>query len=212
MEKQNRLLGHNRYDTVDSRYVWMDTLYCLQLRRYYTMLDSKHRNIGATIGLLTRIHKVAGNGEELPVALTELFMLEADDCDYKHETGACIFNGSTKPNQECMVGNCPLGPLVDEELKSGANSDAFGGSDNYSHHSNRRIQLYGKNTMNGENTMNYSRLKNVGYAGWCKYWNMFKEWPSYLFCNWKTNLLIVIGVFAVYYGSALVGHISGTYF
>jgi hypothetical protein len=167
------------------------------------MLDPKHKNIGATVGMVKEIHKLS-HDPLLAEELTKLFMEESNGCDYKHETAACIFNGSTESNMKCRVGNCPLGPLVDEELKFGSDPD--------------RLQLYGKNTMN------YGSHIHIGHTGWRKYWNMFKknlfhgwidwfkEWPSYLFHNWKINLLIVIGVFAVYYGSALAGYISGTYF
>jgi hypothetical protein len=79
------------------------------------MLDKKHRNIGATVSMISMVHLLTPDAD-LPNAMTELFMLESGDCDYKHETGACIFNGSIEPNQKCMVGNCPLGGMLDKEL------------------------------------------------------------------------------------------------
>ena len=82
------------------------------------MLDMRHKNIGATVSMLKMIHKVAGDNEELPTALTELFMLESGECDSKVE-GACTFEvypeACISP-PKCMVGNCPLGEIVDEEL------------------------------------------------------------------------------------------------
>ena len=57
----------------------------------------------------------------MDVALTELFMAEAEGCDYwmlnnDNESRTCHFRSG--PTQPCCIGECPLGPLVDEELKT----------------------------------------------------------------------------------------------
>ncbi len=187
------------------------------------MLDGKHANIGNTVGMLKEIHKLT-DGPEMAEEITKLFMAESDDCDYK-ETPLCTFPRLLNPEDsrddlpDCMAGRCPHGQAFDKEIRL---KQAQFGSDP------DRMMLYGKNTMNFGNRHEMSpewhktvgEHLHVGYTGWRKYWNMwknnmlhgwidwFKEWPSYLFANWKANLLIVVGVFAVYYGSAAAGWLS----
>ena len=181
------------------------------------MLDSKHANIGNTIGMLKEIHTLSED-PEIAAEITKLFMAEAKSCDYKHESGQCTFHagqdlveslldGNSRISFKCQAGNCPLGPQSDKEETD-------------------RLMLYGKNTMGFGWDPEPATFPtkgghiHIGYIGWRKYWNMFKKnllhgwidwlkgWPPYLFDNWKTNFLVVAGVFAVYYGSALAGHYS----
>jgi len=181
------------------------------------MLDPKHRNIGATVGMLKLLGKLTDDND-LPEEITKLFMAEAESCDHKHSTGQCTFHagedlieslqtGNSEITFQCRIGECPLGREVDKECAD-------------------RTMLYGKNTMHfgydPEPTVFPTRGGHIhiGYTGWRKYWNMFKKnlfrgwidwlkgWPPYLRKHWKLNLLVVAGVFAVYYGSALAGHYS----
>ena len=89
------------------------------------MLDIKHKNIGATVSMLKLIHKIT-DGEELPTEITKLFMVESGECDYKHESGACVFNGSLETNLNCCIGECPLGSMVDKELKDSPGLPSIG--------------------------------------------------------------------------------------
>jgi len=171
------------------------------------MLDPKHRNIGATVSMTNIIaqkeaDEVSGNssgnmGTMLAKAVLgdvdKLFMEESNDCDYKHETGICVFDGSTKPNKVCMLANCPLGALVDKELKATADSidlskpddDPYGGSDNFSHHSlKRNMPSFGADPEEGLGKTfgagyGWSRAGghlHIGYTGWRKWWDNFKKW------------------------------------
>ena len=84
------------------------------------MLDIKHKNIGATVSMLNLIYGVLKT-DKLDTPLTELFMAESNDCDHKviseRDGGVCIFNGSLETNLRCCIGECPLGRLVNEEIK-----------------------------------------------------------------------------------------------
>ena len=92
------------------------------------MLDMKHKNIGATVGILKQIHEIT-SGSELPVELTKLFMLESDECDHKQH-GCCFFE-IDEPDAcisppKCTVGECPLGEIVSQELVHMSLSDITG--------------------------------------------------------------------------------------
>ena len=76
------------------------------------MLDMKHKNIGATVSMMRILSGLVG-GKDLPEELSGLFVMESDDCDHK-ERGDCVFDLSDRVI--CNINNCPLGPLVDEEL------------------------------------------------------------------------------------------------
>jgi hypothetical protein len=79
------------------------------------MLDMKHKNIGATVSMMRILSGLVG-GKDLPEELSGLFDLESDDCDHKRG-GDCIFDSADLGNRvSCDINNCPLGPLVDEEL------------------------------------------------------------------------------------------------
>jgi hypothetical protein len=175
------------------------------------MLDAKHANIGNTIGMVKEIHKLS-NDPKLADEITLLFMEESNDCDYQiiSDDHKLCTHGENSADP-CTIGNCPLGKLFDDERNKGVQHFGNVPVD--------RMQLYGKNTMNLT-----AGLTRISHTDRRIFWNMFrknlfhgwidwlKTWPSYLFHNWKINLLIVIVVFAVYYGAALVGHIHGTYF
>jgi len=131
------------------------------------MLSGKHANIGATVGMLKFIHKLTPDAK-MAEELARLFMAEAESCDYG-ENRTCSFPRLPELAEEndarhaCMVGLCPLGPAVDNEIDD-------------------RQQLYGKNTMGFgcDPEQEMSRTKgghiHIGYTGWRKYWNMFKKW------------------------------------
>ena len=96
------------------------------------MLDMKHKNIGATVSLIHMIHKLS-DSDELPKEMAELFMLESDDCDHKHETKQCTFHaeedltkGDSFTTFPCCVGECPLGSILDKELKDNPGLPALG--------------------------------------------------------------------------------------
>lgn len=87
-------------------------------------MDKHQRNIGATVSMTKSIHELAGHDDaELPAGLTMLFTAESDSCVSKVD-GRCTFNaeedlkkGDSFATPKCRVGNCPLGDIVDEELK-----------------------------------------------------------------------------------------------
>jgi len=96
------------------------------------MLDIKHKNIGATVSMLKLIHKIT-DGEELPTEITKLFMVESGECDHKHETGQCTFyaeedleSGDSFTTFACCIGECPLGSMVDKELKDSPGLPSIG--------------------------------------------------------------------------------------
>lgn len=174
------------------------------------MLDSKHGNIGATVSMINLIaqkqaDETAGNSPvgigtmfaELVLGdVDELFMAESGMCDYKVEK-ACTFNGPApiEPGLPvpCCVGECPLGALVDEELKDKDDSvltmeldtdpDTFHlkGSDNYSHYSNKDIGSHGvdglidRHKMSNECPHAVGGHVHIGYTGWRKYWHALKK-------------------------------------
>ena len=193
------------------------------------MLEGKHANIGNTVGMVKSIHKLTTD-PKLAEEITKLFMVESDDCDYK-EAPLCTFPRLLAPEDsrddlpKCMVGRCPLGNLADKER--GTADLEFGCGPDVGCGAKSRMMLYGQNTMGARHPMSPEWHRtvgghvHVGYTGWRKYWNMwknnmlhgwidwFKEWPPYLCKHWKTNLLIVIVVFAVYYGAGWLGTMSG---
>ena len=77
-------------------------------------LDIKHMNIGATVSMLRLMQELDGGQSD--DALTELFMVESVECDYKL-LEACTYNDSLKPDMLCCIGECPLGAEVDKKLK-----------------------------------------------------------------------------------------------
>ena len=110
-------------------------------------LDPKHKNIGATVSMIQMLaNKEAqilakkpkgfvqtikdillppkeGVGRTLAKELTDpmikLFMAESDSCD--HKTGdKCAIYADRADVFMCTMANCPLGALVDDELKSAA--------------------------------------------------------------------------------------------
>jgi hypothetical protein len=159
------------------------------------MLDREQKNIGATVSMIHMMHKLTDK-DELPIELTKLFMLESDNCNSKVE-GCCTFD-IDEPDAcisppKCMIGECPLGSIVDKELKFGARPDS--------------LQLYGKDTMNLA-----AGLTRIGYTGWRKHWHAFKGAAAKYWDDRWMYFKVVLVVLTVYYGSALVGHIHGTYF
>ena len=99
-------------------------------------LDMIHKNIGATVALLKGIHTLT-DGQELPEALAELFIVEADECNYRtipdgncsHITEEQLHDSDyVHQRKKCMIANCPLGDLTKPDLEAAANSiDLTGG-------------------------------------------------------------------------------------
>ena len=82
-------------------------------------LDMKHKNIGATVGLIKGMSALLPEDSTMPTEITELFMLEAQECDFQVKSeaeNACVFNGSLAENKPCCIGECPLGELVSQEI------------------------------------------------------------------------------------------------
>ncbi len=87
-------------------------------------MDKHQRNIGATVSMTKSIHELVGHDDaETPADFTLLFVAESDSCDSKVD-GMCTFHaeedlldGDTFTTPKCCVGNCPLGEIVDEELR-----------------------------------------------------------------------------------------------
>jgi hypothetical protein len=176
-----------------------------------TLLTPKHRNIGSTVGMVKDIHKLSEK-PRIAKVLTELFMEESTDCDYKHKTGQCTFhveedltkgdsfttlaNYSSQVDAAlpCRAGNCPLGPLVDKELEFGTNLD--------------RLQLYGKNTMK-YGTHTFGGHVHVGYTGWRKHWRAFKQAAKDVFVgNWRYYTVGIVLVLVVKLVSSATGWYS----
>jgi len=97
------------------------------------MLDMKHKNIGATVSILKMINNRnkgdPSKDESLISKLTggidELFDEEARTCN-SYIYGHCAFPDTISKDSPvvdlndkppCSVTTCPLGPLVDDELK-----------------------------------------------------------------------------------------------
>lgn len=77
----------------------------------------KHLNIGATVVLLQEIHKLTSD-EGLPGELVSLFDAEAKmDCDFRKEGGDVAMCGFNDEEKRCMVANCPLGALSEQQMK-----------------------------------------------------------------------------------------------
>ena len=79
------------------------------------MLDSEHKNIGATVSMLRLIDGLGGSkkqSNELAKSLTELFMAESNRCSFKNPTAdLCNYRGSNS-EMPCCIGECPLAELL----------------------------------------------------------------------------------------------------
>lgn len=82
------------------------------------MIDSKHANIGATVSLLLNAHKLS-KGSELPESLAELFTMESVNCDYRSGDEISSFCNHDRISVECIIGNCPLGKIVEKTSSEG---------------------------------------------------------------------------------------------
>lgn len=216
------------------------------------MLDPKHENIGATVSMINIIArqeadeiaagKSGGFGALMAKAMLgdvdKLFMAESGMCDHKVEK-ACTFNGPTpiEPGLPvpCCIGECPLGALVDEKLKDTADSiqtvkpdtnpDAFRGSDNFSHHSNRdisgpRVDFGDRRKMSLKWRRAVIGYIHINYTGWRKYWHntkrfMHRHWDG-IKANtikfWKYYLVVLIVVISADRLSKWAGTLSGYLF
>ena len=72
-------------------------------------LDYKHKNIGATVQLHKELLKLTGD----TLSMVSEFGEESLSCDYRR-VDCCSIAASMSP---CGVGNCPLGDMVEGELK-----------------------------------------------------------------------------------------------
>lgn len=72
-------------------------------------LDYKHKNIGATVQLHKELLKLTGD----PLSMVPEFGEESLSCDYRR-VDRCSIVASMPP---CGVDNCPLGNMVEGELK-----------------------------------------------------------------------------------------------
>jgi hypothetical protein len=86
-------------------------------------MDMKHKNIGATVSLLSRITDMLGEegAGDLPQELSNLFDAESSNCDHKQK-GCCFIE--VDPEEVispplCCIQECPLGEMLDEEINSG---------------------------------------------------------------------------------------------
>ena len=95
------------------------------------MLDIKHKNIGATVSMLNLVYG-ALKTDKLDGPLAELFMEERKECDYLRKGRLlighkCGYFALYEPGEDkavpCCIGECPLGRLVDEELKGTSMSE-----------------------------------------------------------------------------------------
>jgi hypothetical protein len=154
-------------------------------------IDMKHKNIGATVGLVKNIHKLTGDDETMLRNLADLFIAEAAECDFRHEINdkpVCVFNGSTSPNLVCCAGECPLGAIVDEEIET----MDFG--------CDPEKEIPGVHFGAGYG-WSLGGHRHIGYTGWRKYWNSFKagllDYYNFYRKHWKLGILILVGVILV---------------
>ena len=85
-------------------------------------LDMKHKNIGATVGMIegmAQLMEGLGGGDALLGEIAELFQLEAQECDHQITTEGPVYCGFNDLNSDtpCCVGECPLGAIVTKEIK-----------------------------------------------------------------------------------------------
>lgn len=92
------------------------------------ILDDKHKAIGATVSILGSIADVIQEGGGAPSfqkyvsrthgEIKKLFTSEAADCDFKTGGDCGYFKlYELRENYACCIANCPLGELVNTELK-----------------------------------------------------------------------------------------------
>lgn len=79
-------------------------------------LDAVRKNIGATVSMAKHISDLFGKAGLPEPDFTGLFNLEAKECGSLTD-GKCTFSGQDGGPQLCDITTCPLGKLVDEELK-----------------------------------------------------------------------------------------------
>ena len=83
-------------------------------------MDYRMKNIGATVSLYNIVNKLDSSlKEDFPTQLCDiecLFKCESESsCDYFKDS-RCMYFGYT--GKECSVAVCPLGEIVEEELKT----------------------------------------------------------------------------------------------
>jgi hypothetical protein len=89
-------------------------------------LDMKHKNIGATSSMKRILHRTLGDvGVFMTQRLTELFDLEAKECDFQMEGMPGIIGPACDhPNNHhniCGIDCCPLGLETESEFEAEAN-------------------------------------------------------------------------------------------
>jgi len=126
-------------------------------------LDMKHKNIGATVSMVRLVGKIFGDKSERAEAdLTKLFMAESKECDFR-VAEACVFNDSLQPNLLCCIGECPLGTLVEQEIKTTNMLDI-----------EREVTSFGCDPESGPFPTCGRRI-HKDYVGRRKYWHTFKN-------------------------------------
>jgi len=140
-------------------------------------IDRKHACIGATVSLLLNVHKLTSD-TKLPNELAGLFTAESEDCDYKDGVD-CSFLREDRRVVKCLVGNCPLGPMVEEASKKTGRPEPA----EFMLSKSREQQ----NKMGFDTTMTFGCSPetydgptqggsiHIGYVGWRKHWNNFKK-------------------------------------
>jgi len=195
------------------------------------MLDPKHKNIGATVSMINIIaqkeadeiaESFKGNGIGAVMAgllgdIDELFMAEASECDYKHETGQCTFHaeedlldalqaGNSSITFPCCVGECPLGALVDKELKGAANSIDLSKPLSFGADPDQTIDFGPRHQMSPEFHRAVGSHHHIGYTGWRKHWHAFKGVVKDMAKNWKiyaaaTAAVILVNILSKWAGT-----------
>jgi hypothetical protein len=150
------------------------------------MLDPKHKNIGATVSMINIIaqreadeiseNSKASIGAMLAKAVLgdvdKLFMAESSECDWQSPNKQCLFNSDPEHYQlhtglaPCRIGNCPLGALVDKELKNT-------GSLEFGCDPDKNMDV-GVDAWPMDHRIPGGHI-HIGYTGWRKHWDKLKK-------------------------------------